>query len=88
MKDEQIVTLEKLAEELKDSPFIKHELYAEFLSILEEIKIKKAKQKQNYEKNSEYHREKTRKWRVDNKEKHLKYQKEWRKKKRTKTTKK
>ena len=63
-------------------PVKEHGFLMEYLSAYEHLKAKDDRQKQNYQAKAEYHREKTRQWRQDNKEKHDAYQKAYYTKKR------
>jgi len=58
-----------------------HDLYNEFLSVYEGLKVKNDKRNKGYQEKAEYHREATRKWRQENKERYKAYQKEWSKNK-------
>jgi len=60
-------------------------IYEDFLIVLEELKAKNNKRNQDYQKRAEYHREMTRKWRLENKERHKAYQKKWHDEKRRKS---
>ena len=86
MKDADIATLEKIAAALEEYlPVKEYELYMEYLSVFENLRAKREKQSQYYQSKAEYHREASRKWRQDNKDKHDAYQKEYLAKKRAAT---
>jgi len=59
-------------------PLREYDRYAVFLDFYERMKTKNEQQKLRYQDKAEYHRENTRKWRQDNKEKHYAYQKSYR----------
>jgi len=64
-------------------PLKEYDLYAKYLAYYERMKDQNDKQKQHYQDNAEYHRENTRKWRQENKDRNYAYQKEYLAKKRT-----
>jgi len=83
MRDTEIFTLANVATALEEYlPVKKYDLYKEYLTIFEALLAKHDKQKQRYMDKAEYHRENSRKWRQENKEKHYAYQKEYLAKKR------
>ena len=83
MKDSEVITLARVAEALEEYlPVKEYELYNDYLSLYEHLREKREKQSQYYQSKAEYHREATRQWRQDNKEKHYAYQKEYSAKKR------
>ena len=85
MKDSEIEVLVDVAALLEEYlPIKDYGLYIEYLDVLESVKAKKEKQSQTYQAKAEYHREISRKWRQENKERHNKYQKEYLAKKRAK----
>ena len=83
MKDFHIETLEKTASALeKYLPVMEYELYKDYLLVYEHLKAKNDREKQQYQKRADYHRETSKKWRQDNKERHNAYQKQYNEKKR------
>jgi hypothetical protein len=83
MKGADIEILEETIAILrKHIPLSEYDAYARFLDYYERMKAKNDAQKQQYQDKADYHRETSRKWRQDNKEKHYAYQKEYNAKKR------
>jgi len=82
MKNSDIETMGKLALALiKYLPESEYALLKEYLGVYERLKAKNDSQKQRYQDKAEYHRETTRQWRQDNKERNRAYQREYAKKK-------
>ena len=86
MKDAQIATLEKVAVALKHLPIMEYELYAEYMAVLNDVKARRLKQKQNYYEKVDYYKRVSKKWKQDNKERHVKHQEDFVERKRAKKT--
>jgi hypothetical protein len=83
MKNFDIEVLERTAQALrKYLPVGEYDVYKDFLDVCERLKAKNDSEKQRYRDKAEYHREFTKKWRRDNKERHGAYQKQYYEKKR------
>jgi hypothetical protein len=78
VKNSDIETLEAVFKALRQYlPLGEYDLYAAYKSVFERLKAKNNTEKQKYQEKAEYHRETTRKWRRDNKERHSAYQKKY-----------
>ena len=67
MRDSDIETLDKIADALeKYLPISEYELFTDYLVVYEYVKDKRERQKASYQKNADYHREFSKKWRRDN----------------------
>ena len=78
MKDADIEILGEINEIFrKFVPLSEYDVYTRFMDFYERMKAQNDQQKQNYQKKAEYHREISRKWRQDNKEKNRDYQREY-----------
>ena len=83
MRNTDIETLGRIALALKEYfPIKEYGLYTEYMGVYESLKAQNDLEKQRYQEKAEYHREVTRKWRQDNKERNSAYQKEYYAKKR------
>jgi len=81
MKDADIEILGEINEIFrKHVPLSEYDVYTRFMDFYERMKAQNDLQKQQYQEKAEYHREKTRRWRQDNKERNKEYQREYAKK--------
>ena len=88
MKDADLEIIRDAVSLLREHmPLREYDRYAAVLDFYERMKAKNEQQKMRYQNKAEYHRENTRKWRQDNKEKHYAYQKNYRDKKTPKKSK-
>lgn len=77
-QDYIIETLERVRIVLREyMPIREYDLYAELCSIIETLSSRRDNERKRYQDKAVYHRENTRKWRENNKERNTTYQKQW-----------
>jgi hypothetical protein len=77
-QDSIIETLEKVRAVFREHmPLREYDTYAELCDVIETLSSRRDGERQRYQDKAVYHREITRKWREDNKERNKAYRKQW-----------